>query len=840
MGLFDWVKGVLGITVEPEFWGGWFRIEQAEKRTHVIKNYNNEPIAYVDNWDLTHFEELSITQAGKDTKITLPNKQVIIVKNKQASSFTHKNFIIPNTGIGHYDGMPRKFYTGTEGDDFYRGVWTIGSMLKGLGGNDQLLGGLGKDTIYGGDGDDRIDGEDEDDYLEGNAGNDRIWGGSGADRIFGEEGDDTLEGELGDDVIDGGAGNDLINGGYGNNTLTGGSGSDTFIISSNKEQKDIITDFDPQVDILHLQGEFPRIAFENVVFTQSGADTLVNIADVQTVVLRNIKKETLKAENFKLNGNAMPRAYYEGTPGDDLRHGYSNVKNILYGRAGNDRLTGANLEDTLHGEEGNDWISSGDGDDFVNGGSGDDKIEAGCGNDTIVGGEGSDLICGEEGNDSIWGDEGSDFLQGGDGDDTIHGGAGEDHIRGDNGNNTLTGGAGIDHFIIATRPGEQDIIVDYDPTQEKIYFDNSSVRSFFQLTKQQKGMDTYLQLPNQQTLVLKNIVPSALNPDFFIFDLQQMPRKVYTGTEERDCIFGHKMISSTISGLGGSDRLWGSDYADIIHGGSGDDTLEGEGGDDVIYGDEGNDSIEGGPGDDTLHAGDGSNYLAGNEGDDILYSGVGRNALFGGDGEDILHIMGPGQFSGGSGKDIFKVHVLASPMVQQNNESSRPCRVGDTSKPYQRVVITDFDISEKGEKVDLSSFTSLTSLDSITITETEVSESNRDPGLCFDSDNLLSLIKDYQKSGPAPLLTISTKGDKPFVLVELYDVKANDLTEDHFIFHIPLRSARSVEEPTEMEEVIPQTNSSAVLNTEEPVMLLEDLNIPLVVPSSGDVMANLV
>lgn len=835
-GIIDRMKEKLFGNPEPELREGRFRISK-EKSTYHIKNYNNEPIVFVDNWDLTHFEELSITQDNQNTKITLPNKQVIIIQNRQADSFTDKNFDSVNIGVGYRDGMPRKLYTGTEGDDSYRGVWSVGSTLKGLGGNDHLLGGQEKDTIYGGDGDDTIDGKEGDDRLEGNAGNDHIWGDAGKDNIFGGDGDDILDGGPGDDVIDGGPGNDVIAGGWGNNTLTGGSGSDTFVIPIRKGQKDTIRDFDPRTDILNLEGQSVPFAFEHLTFVEVGPNICVNLLDGQTVIMENIKKGILRAQHFRLNGNPIPQAYYEGTQGDDIHHGFDNIRNIIGGGPGNDRLTGKNLADTILGDEGADLIIAGDGDDLVYGGSGNDTIGGGNGNDRLSGGEGIDLICGEEGHDTILGNEGDDSLQGGNGDDTIDGGAGNDHIRGDRGNNTLIGGSGIDCFIIASRPGEQDTIVDYDPTQEKIYFDNSSISSFSQLRLQQKDTNTYLDLSHQQTLLLKNVAPSDLKADLFIFDPSQMVGQHYFGTEEKDYIVGLKIFSNIISGVGGADILWGGDYKDIISGGEGDDKLEGEDGNDFIFGGAGNDEIKGGPGDDTLYADEGDNWLVGGEGNDTLSSGPGRNALFGDTGHDILHIMGPGQFTGGPGKDIFKVHVPASLTIPPQTSPSRPCLVGDISKPYQKVVITDFDIAEEGEKIDLSSFSEVTSLESLTITETEVSRNNRDPGLCFNLDGRLIVIKDYQKLRPAPLLTLSIKEATPRVLVEIYNVKKRDLTADHFIFHTPSRSPRSVEYLEAEDETTRQPNHLAPLNLEEPLMLLEDVHASPAVMLLEDFMA---
>ncbi len=68
-------------------------------------------------------------------------------------------------------------------------------FIRGLDGNDTLLGGAGRDTIYGFGGND---------LLDGGSGNDKLYGGLGGDLIR----PDT--GLVGNDLIDGGEGIDTI------------------------------------------------------------------------------------------------------------------------------------------------------------------------------------------------------------------------------------------------------------------------------------------------------------------------------------------------------------------------------------------------------------------------------------------------------------------------------------------------------------------------------------------------------------------------------------------------------------------------------------------------------
>ncbi len=76
-------------------------------------------------------------------------------------------------------------------------------MIRGKGGNDNLVGGRGNDRLLGGPGNDR---------ASGGPGNDRLVGGRGRDRLIGGPGNDVIVGGPGQDVLAGGQGNDRING----------------------------------------------------------------------------------------------------------------------------------------------------------------------------------------------------------------------------------------------------------------------------------------------------------------------------------------------------------------------------------------------------------------------------------------------------------------------------------------------------------------------------------------------------------------------------------------------------------------------------------------------------
>ena len=146
-----------------------------------------------------------------------------------------------NDDIDGQKGDDRLF--GRSGDD----------VLKGGKGDDRIRGGAGDDLIGGGKGDDRLQGDSGDDLIGGGKGDDRLLGGAGDDLIRGGKGDDRLLGGAGDDFIWGGKGDDRLQGGVGDDLIWGGKGDDRFVFRLG-DGDDVILDFDPGTDVLHLPG----------------------------------------------------------------------------------------------------------------------------------------------------------------------------------------------------------------------------------------------------------------------------------------------------------------------------------------------------------------------------------------------------------------------------------------------------------------------------------------------------------------------------------------------------------------------------------------------------------
>lgn len=130
----------------------------------------------------------------------------------------------------------------------------------------------------------------------------------------------------------------------------------------------------------------------------------------------------------------------------------------MYGRGGNDHLTGGPKDDWLYGEDGNDLLYGKEGNDRLYGGNGGDRLYGQEGNDVAYGDAGIDILIGDQGNDALYGGDDADYIYGGADNDTLDGGNGNDTLGGYGGKpgetDSLTGGAGADKFILGDYYGQ--------------------------------------------------------------------------------------------------------------------------------------------------------------------------------------------------------------------------------------------------------------------------------------------------------------------------------------------------------------------------------------------------
>ncbi len=161
-----------------------------------------------------------------------------------------------------------------------------------------IFGGTRDDILQGGDGNDTIYGNAGNDWLYGDKGDDTIYGNVGDDWLYGGKGNDTIYGNGGNDRLYGGDGNDELWGNGGRNVLTGEAGIDKFVISPHANARDTIRDFDVTNEKIDLQ-DFSNIkSFKQLVITQKGAHTQINLGGNQRVILNNVTASDLTMHHF--------------------------------------------------------------------------------------------------------------------------------------------------------------------------------------------------------------------------------------------------------------------------------------------------------------------------------------------------------------------------------------------------------------------------------------------------------------------------------------------------------------------------------------------------------------
>lgn len=507
---------------------------------------------------------------------------------------------------------------GGSAGDTLTGTSLVGNggndRLTGTSGNDALTGGTGDDTLTGAAGDDALDAGDGNDTLTGGDGHDVLTAGSGTDKAYGDAGDDrltggdgadTLEGGTGDDALDGGAANDTLKGGDGQDALRGGagddqawggSGDDTLTLDDGSD-KGRGEDGNDRVETGAGRDELDGGTGNDALDGGDDNDTLTG-GDGDDTLAAGDGADTL----YGSDGNDT----LDGATGDDKLEG-GNGHDALAGGEGDDSLTGSDGNDTLDGGNGANKLDGGNGDDALTAGAGNDSLKAGAGNDTLSGGDGSDQLYGGTGNDALTDAAGNDLLQGeqgddrldagpgddraygGDGADQISSGEGNDDVRGDNGPDRLSGDGGNDTLS----GGNDDDVLVGGTGADKLQGDN--------------GRDTadYAARTNPLTITLDDV------PD------------------DGELGEGDLVLTESVIGGAGNDRLTGGPAGEQLFGEGGDDTIRGGEGNDTISGGEGKDRLWGNNGVDSVDGGNGNDRLDARDGlAELVRCGTGKDEAY--------------------------------------------------------------------------------------------------------------------------------------------------------------------------------------------------------------------
>lgn len=396
------------------------------------------------------------------------------------------------TGVyGVMGGLGNDSISGGSGFQELRGYW----------GNDTLLGGDGSDRLYGFNPNSSAQPSPSDysdnDWLDGGAGNDNLFGDYGNDTLLGGAGDDYLVGGTGNDSIDGGA-----NGAFGDTVsyrgfttgvsvnlatgaVTGAAGNDTL---SNIEHVEDTGGNDTLVGS-SATNWFRLSGGNDSANGGSGAD-VVMYEDAKAAVTINLLSGSASGATIGNDTLVSIEATHGSGYDDTITLGNSTSGSYVFGRAGNDTLTGGTAGDRFHAGSGADVINGlggfdtavyfDDGNELVNAKAltgkgvtvnlatgkatdlwGDvdtlssiEAVEGSALADSLTGNGSANRLFGDAGKDTLIGNGGADTLIGGTGQDSMNGGSGADVFvftgLGDFNSVTATGADVIADFLAGT------------------------------------------------------------------------------------------------------------------------------------------------------------------------------------------------------------------------------------------------------------------------------------------------------------------------------------------------------------------------------------------------------
>jgi len=136
-----------------------------------------------------------------------------------------------------------------------------------------------------------------------------------------------------------------------------------------------------------------------------------------------------------------------------------------------------------------------------------------------------------------------------------------------------------------------------------------------------------------------NVSIAALQTAFEANDTQPLGihATVFAGDDVLDASIrtNNAVVSTSLWGMAGNDKVLGGSGDDFLSGGTGNDTVAGGSGNDGIFGEDGNDVLNGGAGNDRIQAGYGADLLLGGAGNDTFHGGDGNDTIDGGTGADV-------------------------------------------------------------------------------------------------------------------------------------------------------------------------------------------------------------
>ncbi len=443
------------------------------------------------------------------------------------------NSLIAQNGVGSIvtGTVANDTSSGGSFADILRGL-AGNDILSGLSGNDTLVGGVGSDYLNGGLGNDRYqfvvgDGAD---IIEDTGGNDFIelsgdikqedlefdqidndlilrnkkssdqitiknWAISTENQIehlvlnetslsllqlvedfnrvkIGTNGDDNLI--LDKKVIE-------VNAKAGNDVIVDQTLNNTNYIFNLGDGRDSIYDKDSSVDQISFGA---GITLEQLQFTQSGRDLVVNITGQDQITIKDYALQSNRIETMSFNTgekiNLAEILYQRGilTDATSLKLGNGN-DTIWSSHGGTYALKDGDNQLIISDSGQSNNITSGIGNDSViifgdsnnklSLGAGNNIVELQNGNNTITTGIGNDVIFTLDGDNVIRAGDGDNLINLGSGIQNIATGSGNDIIQINSGNITLNSGAGDDHVMILNLQDSQQASINLGDGNDELH-----------------------------------------------------------------------------------------------------------------------------------------------------------------------------------------------------------------------------------------------------------------------------------------------------------------------------------------------------------------------------------
>ena len=451
------------------------------------------------------------------------------------------------------------------------------------------------DTVYSGDGND---------FIKTWGRTDTVYAGNGNDYISGNSACQILDGGAGDDEITVGSSSDVnpqgyvkVIGGTGNDTLTGYLGVKQIFEFNTGDGIDEVNS-ESGLDVL----KFNDTALEDMTFTKSGDDIVINYGESDSITLINAVKN-LKIINIEdKDGNpttALEKCHIIKGSGTVLG---TDESETIFGDSEADTITGKKGNDNLYGKAGDDTFvfNTGDGNDTVYQGlAGDvDTLKfagAELSDLNFNKGEDNDLIISHGSGDTVtvkdyftvgntvtkWTDKNGttydlatvnrhviDSTEA-----TVNGTVFNDIINVNAENTTIDGREGANTYVISQN-GTYNITS--TSGRDTIKFSNVNLDS---LTFDVSGND--VTVTNALNTINITITDYLVNmPALYVQGQTGDPVTVISQLESAGIIYSDE---ATITGTAENNRIFGGDSAN---------TIDGKGGADIINGGKGNDIFQ--------------------------------------------------------------------------------------------------------------------------------------------------------------------------------------------------------------------------------------------------------